>query len=344
VQGYTFFTRDSLYALEVKEIRASMHSRSLSADSLRLRPLYSKEAYATLFVYARDRIDLEVPGVEMQGISLRALFNNQAIVAQKMLVRNPAVEIYRDNRIGLDPELRPPTLQSMLREAGLYIRLDTILVEKNNLVHPVIAVDGIKPAVFLLDNIRMELFNVTNDTALLSRNNIVTANASALLMGVSTLRARFRFQMDHPEDRYTYEGSLEPMDFAALNPLLENMVFVRIRSGRINKASFRVEATGKEATGQVHFPYNNLRLQLLDKVDPENPRFLLKVGSRLVNALIIKSNNPSAWGRFREGNIREGRDPQRSVSYHISQSMLDGVTSSLMTKLVHRIVSRFVEF
>ncbi|GAB3196915.1 hypothetical protein ABID22_002162 [Pontibacter aydingkolensis] len=343
VRGYTFFTRDSLYALEVKAMRASMSNRSLSVDSLRLRPLYSKEQYASLFRYARDRIDLTVPDIELQGISLRALFNNQDIVAHNMLIQNPVVEIYRDNRLGIDPDLRPPTLQSALRGAGVYIKLDTIRVEKNYFIHPVIAIDGIKPAEFVLDNIRMQAYNITNDTALIRRNNMLTVNASALFMGVSSLKAHFQFQLDHPEDRYTYEGTLEPMDFKALNPLLENLVFIRIKSGQIHKATFKIEATGNEATGQVHFPYNDLKVQLLNKHDPDNPGLVLKAGTRLINIFIIKSNNPSAWGKFRVGDVEEERDPKRSVSYHISQSMLDGVTSSLMTKLVYQIVSRFVE-
>ncbi|MFD2513237.1 hypothetical protein ACFSRY_05120 [Pontibacter locisalis] len=344
VGGYTFFTRDSLYALEVKAMRASMSNRSLSIDSLRLRPLYSKEQYASLFRYARDRNDLTVPEIEMRGISLRALFNNQDIVALNMLIRNPVVEIYRDNRLGFDPDKRPPTLQSALRGAGVYINLDTIHVEKNYLVHPVIGIDGIKPAVFMLDKIRLQAYNITNDTALIRRKNMLTVHASALFMGVSTLQAHFQFQLDHPEDRYTYEGTLEPMDFKALNPLLENLVFMRIKSGQIHKATFKIEATRNEATGQVHFPYNNLKVQLLNKHDPDNPGLVLKTGSRLINMFVIKSNNPSSWGKFREGDVKEARDPKRSVSYHISQSMLDGVTTSLMTKLVYQIVSRFVDF
>ncbi|WP_156180399.1 hypothetical protein [Rufibacter radiotolerans] len=342
IQGYTYFTRDSLYALEVKEIKASMRNRSLMADSLRVRPLFSKEAYDTLFTYARNRVDAVVPEIIMQKISLRALFNNQDIIAEKMMIKNPVVEVYRDNRLGFNPELRPPTLQSALRDVELYIRVDTILVEKNNFLHPIIAIDGIKPAVFVLDSIQLQAYNVTNDTALIRINNIMTVNASALFMGASTLQVRFLFEMDHAKDRYTYQGTLEPMDFSALNPLLENMVYIRIKRGWINKASFSMEATGEEATGQVHFPYKNLKVQLLNRHNPDNPGFLLKAGSRLVNWLIIKSNNPSAFGKFRKGEVKVMLDPQRSVSYHISKSVQDGVTSSLMVKLVHRMVSKFV--
>ncbi|WP_299708418.1 hypothetical protein [uncultured Pontibacter sp.] len=343
IQGYSYQLPDSLYALEIKEITASMQNSSLLVDSLRLRPLYSKEEYAAKFDYARDRVDLEVPGIELINVSLRALFNNQDLIAQKMLIRNPDVEIYRDNSIGLDPDRQPPTLQQMLRDAALYIRLDTILVDKKNLVHPVIAINADKPGVFRLEDIHLELFNVTNDTALIRLNNIITADVKAQLMGASTLQGRYEFEMDHPEDRYTYEGTLDPMDFRALNPLFENMLFIRIKSGQIGKASFSIESTRTASTGQVHFPYTNLKIQLLSKDDPDNPGLLLRVGTRLVNTLIVKTNNPSTLGKFREGDVEEERDRQRAVFHHMGQSLFDGVGTSLMSKCVERIVSTFVD-
>ncbi|MBD1395960.1 hypothetical protein H9Q13_02185 [Pontibacter sp. JH31] len=343
IQGYTYQMPDSLYALEIKEIRASMQRHSLHLDSLHLRPLFSKEDQADESGYARNRTELEVPSLELINANLRNLFNNQDLIAQKMLIRNPRLEVSRDNSIGLDPGRRPPTLQQMLRGADLYIKLDTVVVNKKSLEHAVIAVQASEPAVFRLEDVYMELFNVTNDTALIRQDNIITANVKARLMGASILQGRYTFEMDHPEDRYTYEGTLDPMDLTVLNPLFENMLFIRIRSGQVGKATFSIESTATTSTGQVHFPYSNLKIQLLSKDDPDNPGLLLKVGTRLVNALIVKTNNPSTLGKFREGYVAEERDMQRSVFHHMGQSLFDGVATSLMTKCVERIVSKFVD-
>jgi hypothetical protein len=166
---------------------------------------------------------------------------------------------------------------------------------------------------------------------------------SAQLMGASTLQGRYTFEMDHPEDRYTYEGTLEPMDFTAMNPLFENMMFIRIKSGQTGKASFSIESTRTASTGQVHFPYTNLKIQLLSKDDPDNPGLLLRVGTRLVNCLVVKTNNPSTLGKFRKGDVEEERDRQRAVFHHMGQSLFDGVATSLMVNWVERIVSTFVD-
>lgn len=347
IRGYTFQLPDSLYRLEIKEVAASLQNRTMRIDSFRLRPLFSKEEYADIFEFAQDRVDMEVPRVELVNVSLRSLFNNQDLVAQKMLIREPTVEIYRDNSIGLNPDRKPPTLQQMLRnaerDADLYLKLDTILVDNMRLVHPVISINGDKPGVLLLEDSHLELFNVTNDTTLIRQNNIIIADVRTQFMGASTLQGRYHFEMDHPEDRYTYEGTLDPMDFTAFNPLFENMMFLRISSGQIGKATFSIESTATASTGQVHFPYSDLKIQLLNKDDPENPGLLLRVGNRLINALIVKSNNPSTLGKFREGEVEEERDRQRAVTHHMGQSLLDGVTTSLMVGWVERIVSIFVD-
>ncbi|WP_114779006.1 hypothetical protein [Botryobacter ruber] len=339
VRDYTHISADSLYALHIKEIRSSLHNHTLAIDSLRYQPLYSKAEYAEKLEFAEDRIDMVVPAIRLQGMSFRALFNNQRLVVQKMQIERPEVEIYRDNRIGINPERKPPTLQQRLLQAGLYIRIDTVELENGKLVHPVIAVNAREPGVLLLEEMQLKLLNVTNDSSLIRQNNKITADAAALFMGKSILKVRFLFYLDHPESLYTYEGTLAPMDFTAFNPLIAPMMFIRVERGQIFEASFSVEATEHLATGRLHFPYSKLKIQLLSKQDPGNPGFMLHAGTWLLNTLVIKSNNPTHWGNFREGEIKKERVYQRSVFHHMSQSLLSGIASSLMPELIYRLMN-----
>ncbi len=150
------------------------------------------------------------------------------------------------------------------------------------------------------------------------------------------------FQLDHPEDLYTYEGSLETMDFGAFNPLFEKIMFVRITSGQINKLGFLVKATEHVAEGQMQFFYNDLEIKLIDKDNPGNPGFLRRAGTWLINTVVVKSNNPTRRGRFREGDIEVDRDYEKSVFNHMSGAMMSGIISSLLPPLVERILETFV--
>ncbi|GAB3526012.1 hypothetical protein GCM10027443_00800 [Pontibacter brevis] len=343
IQDYTFLTPDSLYEFRLGEVRTSLHDQSLTVDSLRLEPLFEIAEYQDKLEYAADRIDLKIPNIQMEGFRLDALFNNQEIIASKIQLSNLEIDIFRDNRVEEDPERQPYTLQTMLKNVEFLVQIDTVTALDGKIVYAEISPDGIQPGVLTLDETELLVTNITNDSLQIREQNMMTAEASTNLMGESILRVKFEFFMDHPEDLYTYEGSLEPMKFEAFNPLFEQVMFVRMESGRINKANFAVRATEHIAKGQIRFLYDDLDIQLIDKEDPENPGFILNAGSWLINNLVIKDNNPSSTGNFHEGEIEEERNRTKSVFYHMAGAMVSGMASSLMPGWVERIIDSLVK-
>ncbi|WP_162053246.1 AsmA family protein [Pontibacter pamirensis] len=344
VRDYSYLLPDSLYRLNIGEIRTSLEDQSLYIEDLRLLPLYERDDFMSRLTYENDRFDVHVPQVQLKGVDLDALFNNQDIIIRKALLINPLLDIYRDKRIPENPDRRPPTLQEMLRQVDYYVDVDTIVVKDATLTYAEVAPNGNKPGILSFVDANIEVFNVTNDPTLLSLDSIALVHASAQLMGESELSVRFMFHLNHPEDMYTYEGTLQPMDFDALNPLFKNLIFVSIEDGQIDKAAFSVKSTEHMAVGQMQFFYNDFEILLLDKDDPENPGFLRKAGSWLVNNLIIKSNNPAGRRELREGNIEVERDYSKSVFNHMGKAMIEGITSSLMVPFVERIAEKFIAF
>lgn len=344
VRDYVYLLPDSLYKLQVGELRTSLQEQSLQITDLRLLPLYSKDEFVSRLTYEEDRFNIQIPHISMQDVHLNALFDNQNFIIGKALVKKPVLEIYRDKRIPENPDRSPPTLQEMLRKVDYYIQVDTIAVEGGSLTYAEVAPNGVKPGVLTLASTDLEAYNITNDPALISQDSVATVHASALLMGESELRIRFQFHLNHPENLYTYKGTLKPMDFTALNPLFKNLIFVSIEDGQIEKASFSVKATEHTAVGEMHLYYKDFGILIIDKEDPENPGFVRTAGSWLLNKLVIKSDNPAGNRDLRKGAIEVERDYQKSVFNHVSKAMINGITSSLMTPFVERITEKFIEF
>ncbi|MCC9167705.1 hypothetical protein [Pontibacter harenae] len=342
VRDYEFLTADSLYEFSIAKLRTSLSSQTLVIDSLELEPLFETDEYQDKLEYAEDRIELTLPKIEMQGLKLYALFNNQEIIASKISLLEPELNMYRDRRVDEDPNRRPPTLQSMLRNVKYFVQIDTIAVGGGEIIYSEIAADGVEPGVLTLDDTKLLFTNITNDTLQLREKSIVTVVGSSSFMGKSLLKANFEFHMDHPEDLYTYEGTLEPMKFEAFNPLFEKIMFFRMESGSINEAKFNVRATEHISEGQVHLLYDDLKMQMIDKNDPGNPGFFLNAGSWLINNLVVKDNNPSKLGNYREGNIKVERDYTKSVFNHMSSAMTSGITSSVMPKWIEKIVDALI--
>lgn len=342
VRDYKFILPDSLYVLQTAEVRSSLYERSLQVDELRLIPLFKIEEYHDRLEYVDDRFDIHVSDIKLDDIDLGSFFENQDIIVENALIQNAKIDIYRDERLERDPDRRPPTLQKMLRKVDNYLKVDTIKIEDAEINFSSIPPDGEEPVVLLLESIFMEITNLTNDSAILMNDNIAAVQAQSHLMGEGKLELSMQIHLTHPEDLYTYEGSLETMDIKELNPILENLLPVSIADGLIQKVEFSVVATEHVAEGNMHFYYDDLELKLVDKDKPENPGFWIRAGTWLVNNFMIKSHNPTNRGRFREGDIAVERDYERSVFNHMGGAMVDGISSSIMTPFVEKVVNVFV--
>ncbi len=342
VHDYVIYLPDSLYRLEVKEVRTSLNEQAVYIDSLRLVPLYDQKEFTKKLDYSDDRFEVSVPAIRLLGINLGALYNYQDILVEKVLIQDVVTEVFRDNRLPQDPNRRPPTLQKMVRDIDAYLAIDTVLVENSKLTYSEIAPNSIKPGKVVFNNIRLEALHITNDASLIREKNRTLVNGSALFMDESKLDVQFQFFLDHPEDLYTYEGTLGFMKFEAFNPVIENIIAVSAEKGHIKSAAFSVKSTGHVAEGQIDFLYEDLKIQLLNKEDKENPGFWLNAGSWLLNHLVIKSDNPAGKRELREGKIETDRNYQKSVFNHMSKALTGGITSSLMTPLVEKVAGIFI--
>ena len=343
IKDYTYLLPDSMYRFEVATVRSSLRKETLTIDSLRLIPLYNKDKFNQQLTYEKDRYEITVPKIKMLGMDLSALYNKQNFIVEEMQVLEPELNIYRDKGKPRDPERSPGTLQDALLNADLYIRADTINIISGKLTYEEVPEKGDEPGILLLDEVNITLANITNDSLLIKKKPLAVADASTLFLGHSKLKVFFTFHLDHPDDYHTYEGSLEPMNFEAFNPLLENLMFMRVESGFINGAEFAVEATAQKAEGHIKFLYENLEVQLLNKDKSKKPGFLLNAGTWLINTFVVKSNNPSRLGNYRKGPIETERDHRKSIFNLMSTAMIDGMASSLMPNLVEKILGTFTD-
>ena len=85
-------------------------------------------------------------------------------------------------------------------------------------------------------------------------------------------------------------------------------------------------ANDKVAVGNMLFRYRKLRIQFLDKENPNEKNFGNSFLSFWANQL-VSSNNPS-WLRSRKGTIYFERDQQKAISHFWVHSLLSGVVSS----------------
>ncbi len=342
LKDYNFILPDSLYELRVNRLKASLAGQYIHIDSVNFEPLFLIDEYADKLDYAQDRFDVSVGDIDLEGINFAEFFNNQNYFVESVLIDGLNTSIYRDSRVEQDPNRRPRTVQQLIKDIPIPLKVDTLKIQNTLLKYSEVSKDGSKPGITTLADTNLQAINITNDSIVYTLKDKMQVKATTRFLGESKLTLDFIFSMNHPEDLYTYEGYLEQMNFKAFNPLLTNLLFVEMESGVIEKIDFSVTATKHRSTGILQFPYENLRFKILNKDNPGNPGFLLKTANWSLNNLLIKTNNPGKlFNNYRRGMIEVERNYSKSVFNHMGNSLLSGFISSTIPEPTKTIIYLF---
>jgi hypothetical protein len=157
----------------------------------------------------------------------------------------------------------------------------------------------------------------------------VELDVQATIMDSCRAKLHMVYQMNDPENTFAVNGSLEPFNMHIVNPMLEPLASVGVRSGRVNTFDFSYTADRSMAVGQLFFGYDDLRISIL-----ENKKGNIresKFASFLANSLFLKTKNPR--GKELEPDpIRFARDPKKSVLNYWWKAVFSGMRNTLGLK------------
>ncbi|MDO8929557.1 MAG: hypothetical protein Q7W54_11290, partial [Bacteroidota bacterium] len=154
-------------------------------------------------------------------------------------------------------------------------------------------------------------------------------DGTATIMDSCQMKVSMNYQMNHPDNLFTATGSLSPFNMRILNPVLEPLSLVSIRTGQVDQFSFNFTGDRKQSTGQLWFGYSDMRISVLELKDGNTKE--TKFASFIANSFLLKSRNPR--GRELEPDeINFQRDEKRSVLNYWWKSIFSGVRNTLGIK------------
>jgi len=154
-------------------------------------------------------------------------------------------------------------------------------------------------------------------------------DGTATIQDSSQLKVSMKYLMNHPENKFTAKGNLSPFNMRILNPVLEPLALVSIRSGKVNRFQFEFTANQTSANGQLFFGYEDLKISVLEMKDGNTKE--AKFTSFLANSLMLKDKNPRGK-EFLPEEIAFQRDQKRSVLNYWWKSVFSGIRNTLGIK------------
>ncbi len=323
--GFSFITENKRYKMSAGPFDINNGNSSMRVKYFTMTPTMSEAAFSKSLRHQEDLYNLQLNNIVLTGIDTKLLLTQNKIMANTATLQ-PIFKVYRDRLVA-------PDLSS---KVGKYPHQ---LLEKINLpfsVKQLFIQDGLvsyrersdlskKTGTVFFKNIRGTISNVTNMKEVISKNNLLTLDATASFMGLTSMHSVWKLPLNNANGDFEVSGEAGSFKGPALNPMIEPLGMASIKSGQVNKLSFNMKGNNYNTTGSTVFLYNDLKVELF-KNDSAG---IKKKGlmSILSNAL-IKDANPQK-DVIRTGEINWQRDVTKSFFNLVWKGVFSGIKKTV---------------
>lgn len=330
LNNYTFATPDSLYHLNLNQLDFSAASGKLNIKSFSLIPRYDEMKFGQVLGYAKDRYEIQMSDISLDGINLPLYILKQELSAKEMNIANGSVAVFNNNSLAKkNTEKIGRYPHQLLQKIEAKLNISKLNLSNVNISYSEFDRDSRQKGTISFENTSGSFSNVTNTPKYKSINPFMTAGLTSYLMGKGKLDVNFKFDLNAKDGAFSYSGVLGAMEGRSLNRITKPLGMIEVKSGTVKKLEFLIDANDQKASGMMKFQYNDLSVNLLKREEGENR--LVRQGwmSFLANAIILNPNNPDSSGILITAPIHEVRKTNGSFFQFIWRSLLQGIKHSV---------------
>ena len=329
IQNTKHQDKKKFYQFAIGSSEYSSKNNRFTARNIRLIPNFSKEKFNKQTGYQADYYEGKIDSVVISQPNIRRWFEKAELAGKYMSVRGLDFDIYRDKSLPFDETRRPKMLQDMIKELPYPVQIDSLRLIDATIRYAEQPELGDKEGKISFNKLNVILKPFTNMKASNSRIPDFRLEATANLMDSCQMNAIMNYQMNHPDNLFTASGSLSPFNMRILNPVLEPLSLVSIRSGQVDQFNFNFTGDRNQSTGQLWFGYSDMRISMLELKDGNTKE--TKFASFIANSFLLKSRNPRGKELLPD-QISFQRDEKRSVLNYWWKTIFSGIRNTLGLK------------
>ncbi|WP_372947085.1 hypothetical protein [Mariniphaga sp.] len=300
--GMYEFTADSLI------YNSARHNVWLK--NIQVNPLAKKEEFPRKTGFQTDVAKASIEYIEFQKINEKRWLQDNILAAEKLQIGPASLEIFRDKRFPFNHSQRPPWPQDHLKNISQDFVFDSVKLMPSYIKYSDLLSISDEPGVIEFYDLTFSGGRLSNSEKETGQNNIFELNAQAKLLNQSLLKANFRFDLTSPDYVHSVTGFLQPMPLEPLNSMISKSAPLAIETGYLNRLDFDINFYQNQATGNLYFAYDNLKIAVLDYSSDEIQK--AKFASFLANNLVVNSKNPKG-NELVPVKISYVRDEERSI-------------------------------
>lgn len=317
------------YQFTIGLSKYSSKNDRFTASDLHILPSLGKDQFNRQKGFQSDYFSGKIDSLVIDRPNIEQWFENGELTGRSMSANGLNIDVYRDKRLPFDNKRRPEMLQDIIKKLPYPVRIDSLKLINSAITYTEQPAEGEEPGQVKFSQIDVVLKPFTNMKGAGSKYPDFALVGTATIMDSCRMEVKMNYEMNHPDNLFTAKGSLEPFNMKILNPVLEPLAMVSIRSGKVNQFHFNFRADNTQATGQLFFGYDDLRISVLELKDGNTKE--ARFASFLANSLMLKSKNPRTK-ELTPDEILFQRDQKRSILNYWWKSIFSGVRNTLGIK------------
>ncbi|MEO7961435.1 MAG: hypothetical protein ABIR19_07805, partial [Ginsengibacter sp.] len=320
-------SKDGKYHNSATDITVNTLRKTLNIKSINIKPRLGEIAFAKSEKFQRDRYDLQLKDISLQGIDTRNLFNKK-IIADKLVVENAKVSIYRDLQQPLRDENKVGNYPSqLLSKLELPVDIPEAVINNAFIEYKEKEELSDSTGVISFSGSKLILKHITNVTRSIKQDNQLKISYSAMALETIPIQGTFTFTLEDTAGNFRATGGVSSFDAHRLNKVAIPMALMRINTGTIDQINFGFSGDNRGANGKLLMKYHDLKVDVL-KLDGKS-RAIKKKGikSLLANILVINENPRN--GELRETKPAYKRDVRKSFFNLIWKTMFTGMRKTV---------------
>lgn len=317
-------TADNLYRFVVAGLQFNSGQQYIAMNNVKVIPQYDEATFPHKLPFQGDRFDVQASNVSLENISFLQL-TEEKIIAEKLVIPNGALKIYRDKNFLRDKKNRVGTYpHQLLLKAPLPIFVQQLLVSNVLIEYKEKSYQTKQKAAVQFSNTNGNISNLTNISDSLQKNNLAIANLNTSFLNSGALKTKWTFYLGNPNGRFDIEASMGSMPAAIASPITEALTKIQVNKGTINSLWLNTRGDDYKINGQLKILYEDAKVTIL-KQDEDKTEMKKKPLLTIVANTLIKSDNPTRNKPARVEEINYTRDTNRSIFTLICKGILEAI-------------------
>ncbi len=295
----------------------------LLLDSFRYRPVQEQVDFVKTSKFQSDYIRVNTGAVMIGPFDIEKYIRDTVVTAGVVNVADIKFSDFRDNRLPFRHGVIKPLLTDRIKSIPFKISIDSILLHNVTLAYTETEPRKGMQATLNVSNLDLKFNPVRNYN--LKETDSLLILASGKLMDSAEVILKVKESYADSLSGFLLTARIGSSAMQILNPVLEPLANVKLRSGFLDSLHMRVNGDEYMAWGEMQMNYRDLKIQLLTRPGKEKPAG--KMLNFLVNTFVIKNNN-----KGKSADVFFIRHRDRSSINYLIKILLSGVNSSIGVK------------